>query len=165
MSRVLGIDPGLEGAFALYDTDRPNDLLMVEDMPVVKRTVGKMQRPRLDMPKLEETIASYCDEHKVDLVTIEDPGTRPRQSGTMAFGFGLGAVHAFMFAKRLRVEIVVPTKWKKTLRVPKDKKEATYRAEELFPACRNLFRGPKGGTLDGRAEAAMIALYGAQTFL
>ena len=149
----------------MYDTDRPNDLLLVEDMPVIERTVGRKKRTKIDLGKLESNIAFYCAQHSVDLVTVEDPGTRPRQSGTMTFGFGLGALHAFLFAKRLRVETIVPTKWKRTLRVPTDKKEAVYRAEELFPACREKFRGPKGGTLDGRAEAAMIALYGAQTFL
>ena len=161
MTKILGIDPGFSGALALYDTEYPNTVTLVEDMPVVKKTIGKSKRDRLDMPGLEK----FLKDNHVDVVVIEDPGTRPRQSGTMAFGHALGCVHGLLFSLRIRFEEIVPTKWKNALRVPKDKKEAVSRAEELFPACREMFRGPRGGLMDGRAEAAMIALYGAQNFI
>lgn len=160
MTLVAGCDPGFSGAFCLLDTETRH--LQMWDMPVVKKTVGKAVRSRMDMTGLEEMIARLAG---VPLVTLEDPGARSRQAGQMAFGIGLGAIQYALHQARLRVEMIVPTKWKKALRVPADKKEAVLRAEEMFPLQRELFRGPRGGVMDGRAEAALIALYGSQTFL
>jgi Holliday junction resolvasome RuvABC endonuclease subunit len=160
MAKIVGCDPGSSGAFVVLQTDTRE--IEVFDMPVVKKTVNRSIRNRLDFAGLDDLVAKFSD---CDLVTLEDPGVRPRQAGSMAFGVGLGAVQYALWKARLRVEMIVPRKWKNALRVPADKNEAALRAEELFPRHRSLFRGPRGGLLDGRAEAAMLALYGAQTYL
>lgn len=162
MALVLGIDPGMSGAFALLDSDNPYKIRWVEDMPVVKRKVGKTMRERLDFQGLRNLLALIGE---IPLITLEDPGARPKQAGQMAFGRSLGAVEFALWLTRNRVEMIVPTVWKPALRIPKDKKEATCRAEEIFPQDREMFRGPRGGALDGRAEAALIALYGAKHLL
>jgi hypothetical protein len=149
----------------VLDTEDLTRVQVVEDMPVVKKRVGKTDRARLDFSGLDEILARLNVPEPIDLVVIEDPGARPAQAGAMAFGFSLGALHKTFHSLRWRVETIVPTKWKPALRAPKDKEQATQRAEELFPQSRELFRGPKGGKLDGRAEAAMLALYGAKHFL
>jgi hypothetical protein len=156
---ICGVDPGFSGAWVWLDTGTCR-ILKVEDMPVVTQTVGRMHRRRVDKTALEELVAD-CN---ADLVVVEDPGARPRQTGAMAFGFGLGCVHMALHAARIRLETIVPAKWKKDLRVPANKKEAVIRAEELFPEAREMFRGPRGGVMDGRAEAAMLAFYGAKHF-
>ena len=166
MTLVLGVDPGFSGAFAWLDYRAAGDyeITRIEDMPVVSKTVGRGQRARLDIEGVH-SLLSQATVKGCALVVIEDPGARPAQAGAMAFGFGLGILHDAIWVQKLRLETIVPTKWKRELRVPKDKTEAVQRADELFPAHRALFRGPRGGLLDGRAEAAIIALYGAKFLL
>jgi hypothetical protein len=150
----------MSGAFVLLHSLDPETILDCRDMPTIKQRVGKTDRPRLDFEGLDRLIADMTGDRP--LVVVEDVGTRPRQSGTMAFGRSVGALEHAFHAAKLRVEHIVPTKWKPALKAPKDKKESVARADQLFPLHRSLFRGPKGGTLDGRAEAAMLALYGAR---
>lgn len=166
MVLVLGIDPGWLGAFALIDSGNPHKILDWRDMPVVYKTVGKNSRPRLDLFGVELLIKRDFAQHgKLVMATIEDPGVRPSQTGAFAFGFGTGAIHMALHNAQIRTEIISPKVWKPALRAPKDKREAVTRASELFPEDRELFYGPRGGVIDGRAEAAMIALYGAKNLL
>ena len=58
------------------------------------------------------------------------------------------------------VTLVTPAKWKATLRVPADKSASRQRAAQLWPGLAGTFARVKD---DGRAEAAMIGLYGANT--
>ena len=57
------------------------------------------------------------------------------------------------------VEANVPTLSHK---VPADKELAVKMAERFFPCAREagIFHGPRGGLIDGPAEAGLIALYG-----
>jgi hypothetical protein len=44
----------------------------------------------------------------------------------------------------------------------KSGREAVEKASELFPDHAYMFYGPRGGLIDGNAEAALIAYYGYQ---
>ena len=59
----------------------------------------------------------------------------------------------------LSENLVTPQLWKKAMRLVADKDAARQRAVQLFPERAEWFRRVKD---DGRAEAAMIALYGWQ---
>jgi len=48
--------------------------------------------------------------------------------------------------------------------MPKGKKTSVDHASRLFPAFAHLFRGPKGGLLDDRAEAVLLAELGRRTW-
>ncbi|MFN3612577.1 hypothetical protein, partial [Tepidimonas sp.] len=70
---------------------------------------------------------------------------------------------------RLPIETVPPMTWKKLLSVPgkaKNEKagerdrQIVARADEILPDYRRMWRGPKGGILVDRAEAAMLAYFG-----
>jgi hypothetical protein len=54
MTRILGVDPGAAGAFALYDTDLM--ALWVGDMPSVRVRVGKHARLQLNEVALAEAL-------------------------------------------------------------------------------------------------------------
>jgi crossover junction endodeoxyribonuclease RuvC len=54
---------------------------------------------------------------------------------------------------------VTPAKWKKHFGLNRDKGVSRSKATERFPEYANLFSRVKD---DGRAEAALIALYGAE---
>jgi crossover junction endodeoxyribonuclease RuvC len=58
---------------------------------------------------------------------------------------------------RIPYSLVIPQTWKKALGVPADKNAARARACQLFPNMASKFARVKD---DGRAEAALIALFG-----
>ena len=171
--RVLGIDPGGGGAFALYCTavkargDAPATPLTLEawDMPVNDATVGGTTRKRIDIAGVNELLDTICMLGDPDKIVIEQVNAMPKQSGMFAFGFGVGVLHAVLTLRKLPFVTVTPTQWKREVKAPKDKKEAMVRAEELFPSHRHLWRyqasNGKAATRPDRAEAALLAYYGA----
>lgn len=152
---ILGIDPGLEGAFALVSED--GALAQVWDMPTKKD--GK--RNRIDPLGLMWLARRIQAVYEPETWVIEKVGGRPRQSAAAAFVFGLGygMIIQLAYAHEVRLEQIPPQTWKKAMRVSADKDVATWRAEELFPQQRSVFRTPKGKPMHDRAEAAMMALY------
>lgn len=143
---MLACDPGLKGAFCLFDAGK---IIWVKDMPVV-RIKGKS---RLDFSGLRSFIP-----HWLHAFVIEDVSGAPGQSAPSAFnfGYGVGYLVATAEARGVKVIKIRPAEWKPAMKVPADKKLARARATELFPddACR--WARVKD---DGRAEAAMLALY------
>lgn len=174
MALVAGIDPGTNGALAIYDTNT-RGLLSVVDLPTWNQTVGKKKRKRIDVVGLMEL---YDELHMlgVELIVIEAVGGRPRQSASAAFVFGyvVGLLMAMAMDRGLMVETVPPQNWKKIMRVPgkaggKDKTNAekklaqeaiVQRANEMFPADRDMFKTERGAMRMDRAEAAMLAKFG-----
>ncbi len=153
MANVLGIDPGLSGALAMWD----GETLVTMPMPAVKAT-GRGRE--VVWPVLNQ----QWDEHFfwAEHVFLERVGVRPGEGVSSAFKFGLvfGGLRGMIAAKMLPLTLVTPTKWKKAYSLPASKEAAVIRATELFPANAKEFRGPRGGLLDGIAEAALIAKYG-----
>jgi hypothetical protein len=63
--------------------------------------------------------------------------------------------------RNIPVEIVEPSVWKRFWRLPgKDKESARQKALQLFPAAHAALARKKD---HGRAEASLIALYGAKS--
>lgn len=163
MGLVIGVDPGINGALATYDANY--GLVSLIDMPAWHMPVGKKTRKRVDAVEL----ADFFDTAKllgVEIVVIEAVGGRPRQSasGGFVFGYTVGLIYMACIQARIPIETVPPTDWKKLLNVPGKSKAnddaIMARADELFPDHRHLMRGPKGGKMVDRAEAAMLALFG-----
>lgn len=157
---LVGVDPGHHGAIAVYDASSRR-VCAVHDMPIYRKVVARGERTRIDPLRLFRII-DEIGATGADCVIIEDVQGRGLQKGASEMGYGVGLIHMACTIAKLTVEMVQPATWKRKLRVPADKKGATERAELLFPQQRELFRGSRGGFLDGRAEAAMIALYGAE---
>jgi hypothetical protein len=163
---TIGVDCGLGGALAYYDHER--GILQIEDMPSYKVTVGKTKRARID----DVALITYFEMavlKGVDRVVIEQIWERPGQRGMFIMGVCVGLVRMACISVRLPIEEIPAATWKRLLRVP-GKKEATddqailERADDLLPTHTGLWRGPKGGRLLDRAEAAMLGYYG-ETFL
>jgi hypothetical protein len=166
----IGIDPGGTGAIALYvppikarkGAPAIPHVLRVWDMPVNEITVSKTKRKRIDVIGLERVFDDICLIDDPKMVVVEQVGGMPGQASGFAFGFGVGALHAVLTLKRIRFEVVTPAKWKKDVKAPKDKKEAAYRAEEIFPDNRDLWRILKGNRESlrhDRAEAVLLAYW------
>lgn len=171
----LGIDPGGTGAIALYvppikgrkGAPAAPAVLAAWDMPINEITVGGTKRKRIDVIGLNDLLDEICLLQNPDKIIVEQVGGMPGQASGFAFGFGVGALHAVLLMKRLPFEVVTPGKWKKEVKAPKDKKEAAYRAEELFPDGRHIWRVPGRGGKEtlrhDRAEAILLAYYASTT--
>lgn len=142
--RIIGIDPGRNGAIARADFSDPlAPIVMVWDMPP-------------DVHQLQEIINACTP---VALAVVEKPFA-PRAVGTsnaFKMGEGYGALKAVLTMSGVRIEIVQPAKWKSALAVEKDKNAAIRRATEFFPDYGHLWSRAKD---HDRAEAAMLAHYG-----
>jgi len=158
----VGIDPGQHGGVAVIGA-RSERIKMVMPMPMRVKKVGKTSRLRADMDGTEKLV-SLLKDWDVALVVMEDTGAGYGAS-LKQLGIGIGILQAFLYLARLRLEEVTPAKWKKAMTAPQEKKEAFYRAECLFPEDKDRLRGPHGGKHDGKAEAALIGLYGARYLL
>lgn len=157
--KILGIDPGLNGAMAQWDG---SELTLLEVPTAKARTRGR--------EVLWTTLNGLWDEKFfwAEHVFMERVAARPGQGVSSMFKFGLvfGGFHGIVAAKLLPLTLVTPTVWKKAMGVAGTSKEgAVIRAAELFPAYATDFRGPKGGIKDGVAEAALIAYYGRQKLM
>lgn len=172
MALVAGIDPGTNGAIAVYDPST-RQLVSIEDLPFWYMTVGKKKRKRIDPVGLMEMFDMLCM-MGVQLVVLEAVGGRPRQSASSGFVFGytVGMIYMSCMHSKIMVETVPPQKWKKILGVPgkaggkdsaaqkKAAGEIVNRANELFPRNRDMFRSDRGAWKMDRADAALLAKFG-----
>lgn len=154
---ILGIDPGLSGAVACLDTRQLNSSLLVFDMPTLTLSRSGKAKRRINTVKLEAIFD--LDLPHPELVILEQPFAPPGQSSSSTFDTGrsFGIVEAFAATLRCRVEIVTPAAWKRHMQVPAAKDGAIARASQLMPMHARHWPLKKH---DGRAEAALLALYG-----
>jgi crossover junction endodeoxyribonuclease RuvC len=145
-----GIDPGMSGAIALYNPKR--DWLEVHDCPVLKPN-GKSE---MVLPSVVDILESV----EIHGCIIERSQAMPGQGVTSMFsyGTGYGSYLGILAALKIPYTKIGPAEWKKRLRVPSEKDGARARASEIFP--NHTGKWPNKGH-HGRAEAALIAWYGA----
>lgn len=150
-----GIDPGLTGALCVLDFE--DYLLHLWDTPTISvKTAGSTVRKRCDPIGFHDALTAF----PLDDVTIEQVHSTPNDGHVGAFSFGkvTGIAIGLIAGIGLTPREVNPAKWKKDLLVPANKDGAKHRASVIFPHCTN---GWKRVMDHGRAEAALIALYGA----
>lgn len=163
---LLGIDPGLRGAWAMLNPVTGEIIDPIFDMPIYRATEGGLPRDTFDARGMLN-LALYCVGQGVKLAVLENVGRRPGESSGRATtaGIGWGMVHMALICEGVRVEVVEANRWKPRMRVPGDKWGAVQRADQIWPDLYPKFRGPNGGIKDGRAEACLIAKFGALEYL
>ena len=151
---IAGIDPGTNGAVAVLDSTNPDSVAL------------------LDLKK-----NSICDTwnwlHTEGLtlgsskIWVEDVHSLYGMSAKSNFGFGRNLGTVLTIAELLTghsPNTVTPKIWQKYIGVTAKgkaiKKDVAALAHKLYPKA-SLY-GAKGGLLDGRADALMIAHYGLQ---
>jgi crossover junction endodeoxyribonuclease RuvC len=84
------------------------------------------------------------------------------RSSIFNFGDGWGMWKGICVGLGLPYELVTPQRWTKEMLagMKGGKGSSIVRALELFPKAQ--VRGPRGGALDGRADALLIAAFGAR---
>ena len=155
--RIVGVDPGYTGAIAFLDPQLM--LLEVHDMPMGKSTTGKQE---LDLHKLGRILMATGASRAVAI--LEKVHAMPNQGSSSTFRFGecFGALRMAVVGHGYEDRYVTPQAWKKHFKLNQDKGVSRSYARSRFPAQAHLFDRVKD---DGRAEAALIALYGAEVLL
>lgn len=153
--KVVGIDPGLSGAVAVFDLT--NKLLAVHDMPTMMVRSGRSDKRQLSEPLLADILRQVKPDHAY----LEFVSAMPGQGVTSMFNFGVGygAIRGVLAALEIPVSTVTPGKWQRDLGLAKGKDANRARAAQLFPDSSSMFVRVKD---DGRADAALIAYWGAQ---
>jgi crossover junction endodeoxyribonuclease RuvC len=153
---IAGLDVGLAGAVALLDTT--TSAVRTVDMPVLTLRRGGKTKRELDPHQLVAILGAAGLDH----VFVEDVHAMPGQgvSGVFAFGQAKGVVIGILAALGTPWTTIAPAAWKKALRVPAAKDGARARASQLLPGGADQWPLSKH---HGRAEAALVALFGAQS--
>lgn len=153
---ILGADPGLSGAIAIY---RPaTGALVVEDMPTFTLHRNKKAKSEVNVPELARIIDAAVD-GKPAVAFVEEVGAMPGQGVASMFSFGRSFGTLLGCLAMVETHLVPPVTWKRSFKLGKEKDASRAKATQLFPQHSGLFCRVKD---DGRAEAALIAVYGAQ---
>lgn len=154
----LGLDPGLSGAVALY-TPGAVPKLEVVDIPTLDITVAGKKRKRLDGHSLARIVSEMAP--RIQIAIIEDVHSMPKQGVASSFTFGkvTGAIEQCLTDHKIPYTTAHPAGWKRFFQITADKDSSRQRASQLLPAFAHLWSRKCD---DGRAEAALLALYGAK---
>jgi hypothetical protein len=143
MARILGADPGKKGAFAVLETD-------------------EMSVTTYDMPgTLDEKRSLISDIGRVTCAWVERPFF-PRMIGiknAVTIAQAYGELKTCLFFAGIPTFEVDPSAWKKTMHLSTDKNASRALASQYFPDAADQWSRVRD---DGRAEAALIAYYGAR---
>ena len=161
---VLGIDPGSSGAYCLL-------------FPATRDVLFK--------PTSNNPVDTYAwleftkNNHNLAICMIEEVHAIQGSSAKATFNFGGNVREVNLIPQLVQIPIdkVRPKEWQKFIGLvtPKNlsgsanaskrktyiKKEVSAIASRLYPEAE--LKGPKGGLLDGRSDALMIAHYAART--
>jgi crossover junction endodeoxyribonuclease RuvC len=166
---ILGIDPGLSGALAWLDRrddgGAPYWFLEVADMPTL--TVTRADKNRREVAE-DEIIALVRGRLGAPFAIngtrayVEKVASMPGMGAPSVFSFGCqyGQLRMLLACCGIARSFVTPQAWKKAvgLKTGATKDESRRLACERFPTHAELFARKKD---EGRAEAALIAYYGA----
>lgn len=152
---IIGIDPGFTGAIAIVEAKNGYcDVKDVYDMPLKDDD----DRPLVDCVKLKNMLNIGAK-----FLVVEKAQSSPQMGVTSSFryGEGYGMICGVALTLGIRTIPVVPAVWKKHMHLDFTKDKSRVMAEKLFPHQSVLFIKKKD---HGRAEAALLALFGYQKF-
>lgn len=150
--RFLGIDPGANGSACILDPSTRG--VQFYKVPSNKYTARDFVDEVWSNNRYTNFIAAVEDVHSLHGMSAKSNFT---------FGFNLGMIHATLQAMGIPFQEVQPKVWQKACGLPTQKFLEDYAlkqavadvAEMLYPEAE--LHGPKGGLLDGRSDALMIA--------
>jgi Holliday junction resolvasome RuvABC endonuclease subunit len=149
--RVCGIDPGMDGAICVLDSQNPAHIALID---IKKHAIFEL--------------AHWLHNQQISVVYLEDVHSLYGMSAKSNFSFGrnLGVVMtiAQIVTEGKPTEYVTAKVWQKFIGVTSKgkaiKNDVAQLALSLYPQAQ--LYGPKGGLRDGRADALMITHYGLQ---
>ena len=149
---IAGIDPGTNGAIAVLDSKNPDSVALLD---LKKNSI-------CDTWNWLHTEGLALESSKI---WVEDVHSMFGMSAKSNFGFGRNLGTVLTIAELLTGKdpnTITPKIWQKyigvTVKGKAIKKEVAEIAQGLYPNAE--LHGKRGGLLDGRADALMIAHYG-----
>lgn len=167
MTCVLGFDPGIKGAIALFDTDDIASIVVHRFPSVVTATSSGKKRRRLDIDRCWSMLAGVSSIYEPKLAVFEDVnGFAGNQNSTGASGFvfgrAAGVIEGMVAALQIPRHYVSASVWKKHYKLhgkgAELKTASRIAATQCFPQSSSAFSLVQD---DGPAEAALLARYGA----
>ena len=147
MKIFVGTDPGLNGAFCALGEDGSTIFKDYETNPYT----------------MASWLHDLAQSHDIHMCMIEDVHAIFGSSakGTFNFGFNVGILHGIIRTLGLPLDLVQPKAWQKHFGVSAKGKAIKQNVAEiairLFPTAE--IYGSRGGLLDGRSDALLIAAY------
>lgn len=158
----VGIDPGLDGAVAAISNEAVVGIWDTPSLEIksnAKTKSGKAKTRRVYVPsQMTKILKDLIDKYRV-AVCLELVHSMPKQGVASQFslGRGMGLWEGIVAALSIPIYQVAPTKWKKTMGLKGDDKNASIvQACQLFPEAAGYFTRKKD---HGRAEALLLAVY------
>ena len=156
--KIIGIDPGLSGAIAIFEDNKVKNIF---DIPVM--TEGKKNKRQLNSAQLVKLLKdNYSDQEEVSVV-VEQVNAMPGQGVTSMFNFGqtFGAIKGICAALGLPIFLVRPAKWKKYFELINSSKDASRtKAIEMYPSISEQLAKKKDVN---KSDAILIARYYSET--
>lgn len=164
---VLGVDIGINGGIALLDGDDAS----VWPMPTVEHEVNGKTKRKVDAVKLARMVHELVNEKPREArAFVEHAHATPQMGVSSAFGFGesFGLVRGVLACLGVPMRLVSPQEWKRALGLLQKgrelgdampKRTSIELARELYG---KLHRELNFAKDDGKAEALLIAHYGAE---
>ncbi len=133
--------------------------MTIDDMPIHQLKRGGKAKREIDL----QGLVTILGRQRLGHAFVETQGGLPGQnvSGVGSMMKGYGIILGILGTLGTPVTLVSPVKWKKALAVPAAKDGARARASQLLPECAGMWPLVKD---HGKAEAALIALYGFRSF-
>ena len=162
---IAGIEPGTNGAIADLDSESPDSVALLDLKNASVHWIYEWLEDKIPIhpPITKGTIKSL---HRYqNNIWVEDVHSMYGMSAKSNFGFGRNLGKVLTIAELIvdkKPLMVTPKIWQKyigvTVKGKAIKKEVAKIAQGLYPDA-ELY-GQRGGLLDGRADALMIAHYG-----
>ena len=150
----IGVDPGAKGALcALNPAGQMMAFLGTQDPKIILGWLTNLQNQK-----------------DCRVIMIEDVHSLPGMSAKSNFQFGRAVERVNLLASLtdIPVELVQPKKWQKFIGVTAKgkaiKTDVADIASKLYPDTQHLLYGPRGGLLDGKSDALMVAHYAFKNF-
>lgn len=154
---TIGIDPGSSGAIAVLDSLNPDSIALLD---LKKHSIFEISSWLTARYKNIE-----YEEEAIVKIWVEDIHSMYGMSAKSNFGFGRNLGIVLTISEMLTgvtPDMVAPKVWQKYIGVTAKgkaiKRQVANIAQHLYPQAE--LHGKKGGLLDGRSDALMIAYYG-----
>jgi len=158
--KIIGIDPGLNGAIAILEDNKVKTMF---EMPVMSE--GKKNKRQLNSAQLVKLIKDNIDNIEETVIIVEQVNAMPGQGVTSMFNFGqtFGAIKGICAALSLPIFFVRPAKWKKHFELINSSKDASRtKAIEMYPSISDQLSKKKDVN---KSDAILIARFYSETRL
>ena len=158
--KIIGIDPGLNGAIAVLKDLKVKEIF---DVPVMPE--GKKNKRQLNSALLVSLLRENINSNEEIAVVVEQVNAMPGQGVTSMFNFGqtFGAIKGICAALELPIFFIRPSKWKKHFELINSSKDSSRtKAIEMYPKLSKQLAKKKDVN---KSDAILIARFYSETRL